>query len=209
MSGKSAITKAIPALGYFNLANALTTVGGALNIVIVFMALQGNTKWAFWLYIFLIGIDAFDGKIAKWLKCTSDFGARLDSLCDAVSFCVMPAVIAFFLGFTSPAAVALAILNAIAGMWRLAYFDIHGLSRSVDREFYVGWPTTRTAALFYIVLTFGGLFRDQLNLLFYGFFILSPILMLANVRIEKFGFVAKFFYIFLPITAVAYLFIWR
>jgi len=35
--------------------------------------------------------DMLDGSAARWTKQTSDFGAQLDSLCDAVSFGVAPA----------------------------------------------------------------------------------------------------------------------
>ncbi len=35
--------------------------------------------------------DAVDGSAARWAKQTSDFGAQLDSLCDAISFGVAPA----------------------------------------------------------------------------------------------------------------------
>ena len=44
--------------------------------------------------IFLAMIfDALDGRAARWAKQTSQFGAELDSLCDAVSFGVAPAFI--------------------------------------------------------------------------------------------------------------------
>lgn len=208
MSNKNIITRAVPALEYFNLPNLLTTMTIVLNVLIVHMAMQGNTKWAFWIYFFVIGIDVFDGKIAKRFHCTTEFGARLDSLCDGVSFCIMPAIIAFFMGFTSPVAIALTILNAITGMWRLAYFDITGLFKEGDHEYYVGSPTTRTAAIFFIGLALLGLFREYLNLFFYGFFIVSPVLMLANIRIEKVGLFAKVLYVAGPLTAIAYLFIW-
>src|SRR5688572_1654026 len=44
------------------------------------------------LLIFLAMVfDAFDGSAARLMNQTSDFGAQLDSLCDAVSFGVAPA----------------------------------------------------------------------------------------------------------------------
>src|SRR5206468_4325471 len=35
--------------------------------------------------------DALDGSAARWTKQTSEFGAQLDSLCDAISFGAAPA----------------------------------------------------------------------------------------------------------------------
>lgn len=37
--------------------------------------------------------DALDGRVARWAKQSSEFGAQLDSLCDAISFGVAPAII--------------------------------------------------------------------------------------------------------------------
>jgi CDP-diacylglycerol---serine O-phosphatidyltransferase len=205
---KNVITKAFPAFEFFNAANLLTTAGVALNVLIAYMAARGNVKWAVWLYAFVLAIDAFDGKIARWLDCRTEFGARLDSLCDAVSFCVMPAAIAYYLGFTGPAAAALSILNAVAGIWRLAYFDVVGLSKDGDREYFTGSPTTNNAAVFYIVVALGGLFRESLGWFFYCFFAVSPVLMLVNWRIRKMGLFTKILYVAVPASALAYLFTW-
>ena len=40
--------------------------------------------------------DAFDGRIARWLKVDSNFGVELDSLADFVSFGIAPMIIMFF-----------------------------------------------------------------------------------------------------------------
>jgi CDP-diacylglycerol--serine O-phosphatidyltransferase len=208
MSEKNVLVRAFPALEYFNVANLLTILAIALDILIVYLALLGWTKWAFWLYVFVLGIDAFDGKVARLLKCSTEFGARLDSLCDGVSFCIMPAVMAVIMGFTTPVAVVLVILNAIAGIWRLAYFDLRGLLKVGDREYFIGLPTTRSAAVFYVALTFGGLFREHLDLLFYVFFAVSPPLMVSNIRMRKGSPVENSLFVILPLCAAAYLFIW-
>ncbi len=208
MNNKSIFVRMIPALEYYNIANLMTTLTIVLNILIVYLLLQGDIKWALWLYPFVAIIDVFDGKIARWTNCTSEFGARLDSLCDAVSFSFMPAVIAFFLGFNHPMAIALVIINAVAGIWRLAYFDIVGLVKEGNKEFYIGTPTTRTAALFFIGLTMMGFFQEYIIIFFYIFFIVSPILMLINCKIEKVGLFAEFLYVLMPVSMILYWFVW-
>lgn len=46
------------------------------------------------LLIFLAMVcDALDGRVARWAKQSSEFGAQLDSLCDAISFGAAPAII--------------------------------------------------------------------------------------------------------------------
>src|SRR5579863_4728254 len=50
--------------------------------------------WIAAVLVFLAMVfDMLDGRAARWAKQTSEFGAQLDSLCDAISFGVAPAVI--------------------------------------------------------------------------------------------------------------------
>lgn len=51
-------------------------------------------KWEQTLLLLIIAafLDGMDGRIARYLKVTSDFGAQLDSLADFVNFGVVPAI---------------------------------------------------------------------------------------------------------------------
>lgn len=51
----------------------------------------GNLQLAALLIFFAMFCDMLDGRLARMTRSTSDFGAQLDSLCDAVSFGVAPA----------------------------------------------------------------------------------------------------------------------
>ena len=44
-----------------------------------------------WLIFLAMVFDMLDGSAARWARLTSEFGAQLDSLCDAISFGVAPA----------------------------------------------------------------------------------------------------------------------
>ena len=48
---------------------------------------------AAWLIFLAMVFDMLDGRLARWARKTSDFGAQLDSLCDAISFGVAPAML--------------------------------------------------------------------------------------------------------------------
>lgn len=51
-----------------------------------------RSLWASAALIFLaMAFDALDGRAARWTNQTSEFGAQLDSLCDAISFGAAPA----------------------------------------------------------------------------------------------------------------------
>src|SRR4051794_17117377 len=52
----------------------------------------GNELFVAAILIFLgMLFDMLDGRAARWAKHTTDFGAQLDSLCDAITFGVAPA----------------------------------------------------------------------------------------------------------------------
>jgi len=53
----------------------------------------GNLATAVWLLALAMVFDMLDGRLARMTRRTSDFGGQLDSLCDAVSFGVAPAVL--------------------------------------------------------------------------------------------------------------------
>jgi CDP-diacylglycerol---serine O-phosphatidyltransferase len=76
--------------------------------------------------IFAAALDGIDGRVARFLKSTSRFGAQMDSLADFVNFGVAPAMMLFFaithsigpLGWIS------ALIFAICTGLRLARFNV-------------------------------------------------------------------------------------
>ena len=52
-----------------------------------------NLRTAAWLIALAMVFDMLDGRLARMTRRTSDFGGQLDSLCDAISFGVAPAVL--------------------------------------------------------------------------------------------------------------------
>lgn len=54
---------------------------------------MGNLKTAAWFIALAIVLDMLDGRLARMTRRTSDFGGQLDSLCDAISFGVAPAIL--------------------------------------------------------------------------------------------------------------------
>ena len=78
------------------LPNILTIAGVCLGISSIKFSLDLNFKMAV-IFITLAAIlDALDGRIARLIKGTSDFGKELDSLTDFVSFGIAPVFILYF-----------------------------------------------------------------------------------------------------------------
>jgi CDP-diacylglycerol---serine O-phosphatidyltransferase len=92
-------------------------------------------------------MDMLDGRVARLMKATSQFGVEFDSLADVVSFCVAPAFIlySFALAELPRAAWFGAALFVICGALRLARFNVQ--TGSVDKRFFRGLPTPAAAGV--------------------------------------------------------------
>jgi len=86
--------------------------------------------------------DMLDGAVARLTNATGDFGAELDSLCDAVSFGVAPAFMLYKAYFYSIGeyGVALAAIPAMAGVLRLARFNVQSVGAASDKRYFRGMP---------------------------------------------------------------------
>ena len=123
---------------FFTFANAFF---GFLSIM---YALDGNCSAAAYSIFFAALMDGFDGRLARLLGVSSYLGMELDSLCDAISFCLAPAVLLYssFLhdgGFT---AIIVLAFYLCAGLFRLAKFNLTSEKQSTS---FLGLPTTIAA----------------------------------------------------------------
>ena len=91
-------------------------------------------------------LDMLDGRIARLTNTQSDFGAQYDSLADAVSFGVAPALLAYHwaLELVPRAGWPAAFLFLACGVLRLARFNVQ--RNVVDSRFFVGLPIPAAAA---------------------------------------------------------------
>ncbi len=83
-----------------------------------------------------------DGRLARALKVTSKFGREMDSLSDTVSFCVAPAFLVHqsILAPLEGAGVAVAVAYILAGVYRLARFNLTSDEHSKSHKT-LGAPT--------------------------------------------------------------------
>src|ERR1700674_681338 len=75
--------------------NILTLLALCAGMTAIRLALAGKFESAVTAIIVAGILDGLDGRIARLLKGTSEFGAQLDSLSDFVSFGVAPAVLLY------------------------------------------------------------------------------------------------------------------
>jgi CDP-diacylglycerol---serine O-phosphatidyltransferase len=109
--------------------------------------------------------DALDGSAARWANRTSEFGAELDSLCDAITFGVAPAFIMLQFckdsEYPSRLLWAIAALYAVCAVLRLARFNVE-TDDDDDHSFFSGLPSPAAAGTVasFPLMVFGWKFFD-------------------------------------------------
>lgn len=106
-------------------------------------AIENNLMVATYCLLIAIIMDTCDGRLARALNSCSYLGLELDSLCDAVSFCIAPAILLYQWSFNSGGVGGLAVLLLYisCGLYRLARFNVHHHTM----HYFKGLPTTMAA----------------------------------------------------------------
>lgn len=134
------------------LPNLLTTGNLFWGFFAIMKALQGQFGWAGSAILLAAIFDVLDGRVARLIKGTSDFGVQYDSLCDLVSFGCAPAIIMYQYGlhaYGRPGWV-LCFLFMACGALRLARFNVMSGIGKASGDF-TGLPIPMAAA---VVATF-------------------------------------------------------
>lgn len=131
--------------------NILTLLALCAGMTAIRFALGDNYHQAV-IAILIAGIlDGIDGRIARLLKGTSEFGAELDSLSDFVSFGVAPALLVYVWTLHGLASIGwmVALLFAVCCALRLARFNtqIGADLPSYAYNFFTGVPAPAAAGL--------------------------------------------------------------
>jgi CDP-diacylglycerol--serine O-phosphatidyltransferase len=108
------------------LPNLVTLLSLCAGLTAVRMGLEARWEWAVGAVALAAILDGIDGRVARWLKGTSKFGAELDSLADFVNFGVAPVLMLYlWMLDLNPSFGWLAVLAfAMAMALRLARFNV-------------------------------------------------------------------------------------
>ncbi len=150
-------------------ASLLSAVGGMT------LAMSGHPIVATMCLLFCGLCDMFDGKVARTKKDrTADeksFGIQIDSLSDIVAFGVLPAVLVVALCSYRWYSYIIAALFVLAGLIRLAYFNVTEEQRQQQtdeaRRNYTGLPITSSALIFpifFCIISIYCLYYDEITL---------------------------------------------
>jgi len=134
--------------------NLVTIFAMCAGLTAIRVGLDGHYKTALYLIVLAMFLDAADGKIARYLKSESQFGAELDTLADFLNFGVVPAILlyrVFFAGteYASIGWLAVLLLCVCCAL-RLARFNValDDSAASVAKDkYFVGVPAPALACL--------------------------------------------------------------
>ena len=188
---------------------------GFVSIILLSMSLNIGSDSYIKTSCYLIFISAFldilDGKIARKLSISSDFGKEIDSLADLISFCLVPSFF-LFIWYVKVSEINLILLiflssfPVVFGAIRLAKYNVMRNMRNSIK--YIGMPTPANAIficsliLFSMNFTIHPVFNMEFPLFkwmytFLGFIpknefsilylsMLSSVLLMSNVDYNKF-----------------------
>ena len=116
------------------LPTMLTLGNGTCGLAAIAVAVSVSLPWTEEQKLLVAGLlifggmlfDAFDGHAARMTNQSSDFGAQLDSLCDAITFGTAPAVIVWRYSEVLPQRLswAIGVLFTLCVLMRLARFNV-------------------------------------------------------------------------------------
>lgn len=143
------------AAGFFSITETIKSISGDAHT---------HLDWAAIAILFAIPFDTLDGRIARMTNTTSEFGKELDSLADAITFGMAPALLALIWGFhflpdsinpellqhLRQAGAFICFLFLIGGVSRLARFNISHDAQPTNpgrpgRKYFVGMPIPAAA----------------------------------------------------------------
>lgn len=146
-------------IGFYDYTVILTYM--SLVSAVAGMILSGKGRFtAAVICLVVCGIcDAFDGTVARTKKNRTEdekaFGIQIDSLCDAVSFGIFPALLCYHLGMDNVIGFVILCLYALCGVIRLGFFNVQEGKRQQTEggcnKTYRGLPITSASIILPLV----------------------------------------------------------
>ena len=194
-------------------ANIVTLLGLCSGVLAIYFALAQNYPAAMIAMLWAVLFDWYDGLVARALpgrsNSTKKIGAHMDSLVDLVTSGVGPAVLLFSVSGFSAWAYPGALAIIMAGVLRLAYFNVFGVD---SKGTYAGITIDNTPiAVSAVFLLHGFLNNNNFVAILYATILVMALLHVAPFRTGKLG--KNWNYIFtayvVMMTAVYSLILWN
>lgn len=180
-------------IGFYNYTVWLTYIGMLSSVVGIGFACGGNITAAVICLMFSGFCDMFDGIVARTKKDRTDeerrYGIQLDSLSDVVCFGVLPVAIGYNIGATAWWQVAIMALFALAGLIRLAYYNVTEETRQQQttekRKHYLGVPITTSALTVPLLFCFEKLLGVNFPLAYTLLLLVNGACFIVPIQVKK------------------------
>ena len=176
-------------IGKYNRSVILTYIGVLFGVTGIYFSLTGQLDQAM-ISLIIAGLcDLFDGSVARRFKRDAqelEFGKEIDALADTISFLALPLVLGLVISGSMVLPVIVYGCFVIAGIIRLAYFNITGVEETTQGRNYHGLPVTYAALIFpliYLPLSF--LPAGILSILWPVSYLLVAAAFVIDLRIPK------------------------
>ena len=177
-------------IGKWNKSVILTYAGLLTAVLGIFLAFtQEKINYAF-CCLMVAGIcDLFDGMVARRCKRTEEekkFGIELDSIVDTMSFIALPICIFISMGLVQLWDVLIFMIFAVAGVARLAYFNIDTADSEKAIKYYTGLPVTYTALIFPLLYLLKLTLEENIFLwIVRGVIVIVSVLQVLKIKVVK------------------------
>ena len=176
------------------LPNLITLLAICAGMSGIRLAFEGRFETAVIMVLVAAFLDGIDGRVARMLKASSEFGAQMDSLADVVNFGVAPALVlyAFLLNQAGSIGWISGLLFAIACCLRLARFNVMADdSGTPDRskwqaDYFIGVPAPAGALLVLLPVYLGFLGIEPSRPFAYvaaGFTVINALLLVSRLPV--------------------------
>lgn len=140
---------------------SLFTLGNLVfGLIAILLIVEGKPHSGAAFIIVGMLLDGLDGRLARYLGVSSEFGKELDSLSDLVTFGVAPAFVAYSLALEDFAllGIIIAFIFPLCGAIRLARFNVVDSKPGV----FIGMPITMAGGILTIIMTYQNIVPHRL-----------------------------------------------
>lgn len=153
--------------------NLITVLAICAGLTGIRLAFEGRHELAVGMVLLAAFLDGIDGRVARMMRATSNFGVQMDSLADIINFGVAPALVLYVYVLDQVRSIGwiAALIYAIAAGLRLARFNVMTERPNKPKwlsEYFVGVPAPLGALLVLLPVYLGFLGLEPSRYVAYG-----------------------------------------
>lgn len=167
---------------------AITTGAILAGYLSIIEAFHGQYAVSAALILLACILDMLDGRVARAINATSEFGVEFDSLADMINYGLAPSLLFYFLFFRDwgiPGTILSFLPVCCAGV-RLARFNV-GTDPDIPTRYFIGLPTTISAVVMAGFVIFARRFPPHFEIEYAAaaLTVFVSLLMISEVQYEK------------------------